>query len=618
MNDVKISENQFIGAAEYDRLKKMFVEDGYKRLSSIFAGNYGIVRSHNSQDNSFQVTAGTAAGYLKLASGFAIDSANNFLNQEYDKDNIILVPNDGVKYYVLMKYLATPKEKGKINILANGTVAGFDTEFTKVLRGFPNAPSKIKLYGTSNTGIHLVESLTSDTALTLDGSLVAEDDVEYSVYGTFPAHYTPSSGSTEVFEYDGVELILESSAGVSIETAVANNGGDGIAFPIAVVTRNDNSLVINRYTRDKDVFKDRIEAERDGSVHGVLSNPLMGLVAERWTMVEDMSKGWDIKLAWGVAVNTGNWSFNPTTKVMTITSGTYTSGVDTTTLPVYGALTDIIDNVLAGWYVVMDGVQWKLKVLSNSSPASDLLLTIEGEYNEDDFPTTGELFVVPPYDMITIEAVVDGYTQTWKNTFPVNQCLGILKITNPAVSNKAVKFYYTMHTGAGSMQSTSRQLINNSQGANKYYLATDYNYNYGGSLVGLPVQGAVTAGGITLLESKFRDETPFTSVVGGWSYVGDVSTVRIGNIVYMTLTLLKSSDISSLDGLAILEDKYRPEATTIYIDAIVHNAGSLTSRHALAIGSGGTVNIIGTPAANVRYVTISTSWITSVGAATNP
>lgn len=209
MSRFKFSPNLFLEVNELQRLVKFLTDDGYKLAMKSLSKSFGIVE--NSGNTYFKVTnkAGTA-NTVVINPGVAFDTNMDAIVMENALEMQIL--NTGVNRWIVLSRAVKNTEKGNVGITIDGSLSGLGTEFTKVLRGQPNFPNKVKFQSTKNAGEYEVVSVISDTSAILSGSFVAENNLQYSVVGTFTPGFQPLEDNKMIYEYDSYNIRVIDSA----------------------------------------------------------------------------------------------------------------------------------------------------------------------------------------------------------------------------------------------------------------------------------------------------------------------------------------------------------------------------------------------------------------------
>jgi len=208
MSRLKLSENLFLEVKELNRLVKFLTDDGYKRLLQSIIKSNGIVK--NTSNNNFKTTAkvGTS-NVITINSGLAFDS--NLDAIVMDNNLEMTIENTGVKRWLILSRDVNNYEEGTVSINTDGSLTGIGTEFSKILRGQPNFPVKIKLESTVNTSEYEVVTVLSDNSAILSGDFTAEASLKYSVIGTFTPGFQTLSENKQIYEYDSYSLSLVDS-----------------------------------------------------------------------------------------------------------------------------------------------------------------------------------------------------------------------------------------------------------------------------------------------------------------------------------------------------------------------------------------------------------------------
>lgn len=209
MSRLKFSSNLFLEVNELQRFNKFMEEDGWKRAMKAITKNFGIVE--NASNTYFKVTSKTGSNsVIVINAGLAFDSNMDAIVMEEDLE--LSVANTGQNRWVILSRGVTNQEKGTVNVNSDGSLSGIGTEFTKVLRGQPNFPVKVKLDSTQNTEEYEVVSVSSDTSALLSGSFVNENGMKYSVIGTFTPGFQPTDENKMIYEYDSYSISVVDSA----------------------------------------------------------------------------------------------------------------------------------------------------------------------------------------------------------------------------------------------------------------------------------------------------------------------------------------------------------------------------------------------------------------------
>lgn len=203
MSRLKFSSNLFLEVNELQRFNKFLEEDGWKRAMKAISKNFGIVE--NASNSYFKVTARSGSNsVIVINAGIAFDSNMDAIVMTDDLE--LSVGNTGSNRWVILSRAVTNEEQGTVSINSDGSLSGIGTEFTKVLRGQPNFPVKVKFNSTSNNGEYEVVSVTSDTSALLSGSFINQSNIKYSVVGTFTPGFQPTEDNKMIYEYDSYNI----------------------------------------------------------------------------------------------------------------------------------------------------------------------------------------------------------------------------------------------------------------------------------------------------------------------------------------------------------------------------------------------------------------------------
>ena len=203
MSRLKFSSNLFLEVNELQRFNKFLEEDGWKRAMKAISKNFGIVE--NASNSYFKVTPRAGSNsVIVINAGIAFDSNMDAIVMTDDLE--LSVGNTGSNRWVILSRAVTNEEQGTVSINSDGSLSGIGTEFTKVLRGQPNFPVKVKFKSTSNNGEYEVVSVTSDTSALLSGSFVNQSNIKYSVVGTFTPGFQPTEDNKMIYEYDSYNI----------------------------------------------------------------------------------------------------------------------------------------------------------------------------------------------------------------------------------------------------------------------------------------------------------------------------------------------------------------------------------------------------------------------------
>jgi len=215
MSELNINRNIFLEKEELARFQKFLADNITKVLFIKNTVSFGLVLSDfvNVNPNDFKIQVGTNTGTVKLVNDSVALDKDGILIYQKAFDNL-LVPNDGLWYWMKITQKYEPSEVGTCSIDVNGNLSGTNTIFTDVLRGqSTDVPVKIKFQkadGTTlvNNQVYEVVSLTDNlNALLTGGSFTAESNLQYIVIGSTPISETITSAQlTGLYKYDSCNL----------------------------------------------------------------------------------------------------------------------------------------------------------------------------------------------------------------------------------------------------------------------------------------------------------------------------------------------------------------------------------------------------------------------------
>lgn len=245
MSDIKISRDQYLGEQELNRLKLFLGDEGYKLMYRLFITSYGVSMSMGS--DSLKITNSTG-NFVTCNLGLALDSNLQLMYVKLVQTDVLSIPADSAPYLVAIRYKVRTTEIGFVNIGADGSLVGFDgCEFTKVLRGMPSNPVKIRFPDSvSNVGEYDVLEIDGDQLATINTAaiLTAESGVRYEVVGSFAPGQVIDSTQKTIYSYDGYEIVLRAGALLDGDIWLASVINDGFTKTITDQrTQNLLSLV---------------------------------------------------------------------------------------------------------------------------------------------------------------------------------------------------------------------------------------------------------------------------------------------------------------------------------------------------------------------------------------
>lgn len=462
MGKIKHGPNLFLGVAELIRMQKFLNDDGYKSLILKNSGSFGVVKYEaDSLFDNFKVVEDVAgSGNYKIATNdsFAIDSQGRFIRQRTIGDQPVI--DNGAWYWVKIAHNFIKEEIGTVSIDINGNLTGIGTEFTEILRGAPNFPSKIRLLDSaSNLLDYEVVEVINDTTLLLAGvvsSFTAESTLTFAVVGTFSPGFVPASGDKYPFQYDGCTITLVAEG--SLDTPPAKT--DGEEFYIARVKNVSGTLTIH----DKRVEQYRSTAEFNLSNILKVANPLIGV---EWAKYRHGSTSRDTNLLQvGFGIRTAAWTLDAPNRAITFSTGTLDAGK-------YKSTSQFSDDELNGWRVYFKDGSYA-EVVDSEKQGTAIKCTLK-EVNPTKLTTGDIITCVPASDQVEIKATSDGGTIPSideQHLFDTSAGFGLLELT---VAEQLYKYqiWYRYHKGG----EASEWVLIPSDTANGYYDETSWDDN---------------------------------------------------------------------------------------------------------------------------------------------
>lgn len=375
MPRLNISPNLFLEVNELNRLVKFLTDDGYKLLIRHLVKSYGIAQDDS---NSYFKATTNGNSTITINPGVAFDE--NLDPIILREEATLTVTRSASKYWVVISRAVTNNEEGTVTVSALGALSGTGTEFTKVLRGQPNYPTKVQLVSNVNTGEYEVVDVTSDTSATLAGSFVAESGVKYQVIGTFTPGFQASEDNRFIYEYDSCALSL-------VESDTKPEVGDG-EYIVASAEYDASGRLTVIDERLPYLFNN----ENVTSSGDVVSEKNSIAVLRRARLID----GNKLQLFWEFGVMVKRYELVTTSSNNIFNLLQYTShffGTD-----------DIPNGVFAGWLLV-NRENMKSVVIDNNEGRSLYISKFDSDIidaNSNDF------IIVPNYSEIEVEVALSG------------------------------------------------------------------------------------------------------------------------------------------------------------------------------------------------------------------
>lgn len=433
MGKLQFSENLFLGLAELNRFQKFLSDEGFRRHSLINTSDFGIVEKSTFPDlgnieksDAFYVKkAGTPFEDVVVNKGIAFDSdANLIINQNLKN---ITIPNNSIWYWLKISYDVRYTEAGTVSIDAFGNVTGFNTNFTEVMRGQPNYPTKIRFKNSQNGNVddYEVVKVISDTSCVISGDFNIENNLEYSIVGTFTPGSVPLETNKRIFRYDSVVFTLVPETAFNQEPAHIENK----EFFIARVRNNGVDLSLQD-KRKKWWRTDAIDYLRD--IDRVTNNPLIGVESVKYDIeTSPRHQNW-INLAFGFRFR--SYTIDTSAKKISILIGN--GGI-------YKDTSFFQSGNFNGWRLYSKNGDWKT-IIDSQKTGTQIVVTLD-VLNPNDYPVLdpeqaggGFLFIAPPYENIEIKVRRDGAILDTEDVDQDN-------ITNEALPNPLLEQNYNFN-----------------------------------------------------------------------------------------------------------------------------------------------------------------------------
>ena len=383
MPNIKLSEDQLLAKQEMNRLKRFFVQDGFKNLYKRSIATYGIVRLPSDITfNNLKISQGTGADKVTMQAGYAIDSNVDVITNPSLAVDVLTVPTDNVLRYIIIGYDTNLDEEGTLDIASDGVLTGYGTLFTEVPRGQPNFPVKIKL--TNSVGnlleYEVLEVIDDVTAQLSGATFVAEFGLTYSVVGTFTPGKSIPTGDKFIYEYDYYTLRLSTT----------NNAISGLEFVLGTVQTNGTTMILTDL-RGQSLYTLNNSAATLNPITN--SSNLFGveqaMFANKWG---DKSKN-IVRVGWGFRSLSGNWVANVSNNKAIINAGN--GGI-------FASVSDFTTGDFNGWRCYFVNTGKFANVVTSVLVTGTIELNLD--YYDPSFATTGDLIVVPNAEEIEITA----------------------------------------------------------------------------------------------------------------------------------------------------------------------------------------------------------------------
>jgi hypothetical protein len=395
MSNIKFSENLFLEVAEFNRFQRFMENDGFKRHFLLNTDNFGLIRQANIpeignisvEDNFYVSKAGTPFDQIIVNKGLALDGDGNLIIN-YENFNLN-VPNNSLWYWVKIKYEQTSIEKGTISIDSLGNCTGIGTEFTKILRGQPNFPSKIKFTNSlnGNADEYEVVKVLDDNHIIIQGDFINEVDLKYVVVGTFTPGFVVDNSDKNIFRYDNVQISLVQ------ETNVGNPPPYTLNYEFYIARVRNNG--VNLSLQDKRVQWWQTEAANElNNLDRNLYNPLIGVENTKWDIkTSTRAKNW-LEMTWGFRFE--SWTLDTSSKRISILIGQ--GGI-------YKDTSYFQNGDFNGWRLYSKNGKYQ-NIIDSIKTGTQIVITLD-VLNPEDYIGGDLLFACPSYEEIEVRVRKD-------------------------------------------------------------------------------------------------------------------------------------------------------------------------------------------------------------------
>ena len=431
--DVVFVPELFLEVAELNRFKQSLGEEGFISALKQHSASFGLVKNQKELifDNArvergIDTSLGQRTLKVKPINGFDRDGLHLTSKEKLN----IVVPADDNWYWLRIKHKYSTIEKGTVSVSITGDLTGVGTEFTKILRGMPNFPSRIKFTNSIHNTLEydILEVIDDEHATIMHPAIGStgiatfdiEENLEYSVVGTYTPGVPIPNKNKFPFRYDDVEfeLVKETSDNTP---------------PLRIV---DKEFYIARVRVEKDdiVIQDkRTELWSDNGFYEFLrkvdkiSNPLIGVESIRWKNILAPSNNNIVEIGWGM--RSQNWAVDASKNIITLfgsAKGGRFKNVD-----------DFTNGNFDGWRLYAPNGSYH-KVISSIKQGQAINLTLDTldidnfsfdggkTFTNEEFEE-GWVFVCPDVEEVELlftpdpEEEVENCTKSY--TFPINTIL---------------------------------------------------------------------------------------------------------------------------------------------------------------------------------------------------
>lgn len=427
MPKFKISPNLFLGDPELKTFRDFLGDKGFIAYIKQNANKFGLIRNFKSDLNFLngKVEAGTNSGTIKINNAYGIDKEGRFINLT-SIDNVAIQSSSTQFFWIKIKHIYSPIEKGTVSVDQNGNVVGVGTEFRKKLRGQPNFASKIKFYdGNENMNEYEVLSVIDDNNIVLQGFFTAESNLRYSVVGTFPPGVSPPSGDKEPFQYDSAEIEIV-PGGIN-----PPNKLEGEEFYLARVRNNQGAMIIE--DKRTEFFEDFSSFELNNILTS--QNKFISVEAVKWDDEFSTREKNIVEISWGL--RSSNWTASNSLRQITIANGV--GGV----FKRDEIIEPFENGDLDGWRLYFENGTY-VNIIDSVIDAGSIKVTLD-KLDPSDYNSQEQIFICPNVEKIGIKITsVDGLNKAvyHEETYNVNTPILRKRVLVSDIEAKEIQIQY--------------------------------------------------------------------------------------------------------------------------------------------------------------------------------
>lgn len=422
---------------ELNRMAK-FVSDDISNNIKNSSARFGVIRNIKTDPdfNNFKIITGGSSDTISLSNeSIAVDKDGLYLRQQPFTDVNIPVTN-GIPYHIIISHQYTHVETGTVSITVDGVMTGVGTEFTKVLRGQPHFPTKIKFYNSvnGNNGEYTVVEVGGNTNVLIAGAFNAESGMKYSVIGTFSTTAVIPSDDKEIYYYDSCLLRIIPDATYQAMTLIA-----GKEFRIATALNTAGTVQVKDYRSDEGnsvIFTSSDMDFVDSTANVHVLNPIIGIESIKWDSRFSTKDKNEVSVSWGFRSKT--WTTEPSARKVTITDG---SGGK------YKTSGQFATGDFNGWRLYNSRGDYS-RIISSVKSSTSINLIVEA-LNIDYLIPGDQILIVPDVEevIIVVSPDVDGDVPSTplvanRYAFTVNTDVAKIYLLVPSRSNYKYHFEY--------------------------------------------------------------------------------------------------------------------------------------------------------------------------------